>query len=249
MNYTKIYNEIIERGKTRKIKGYKERHHIVPKCVGGKNTKENLVELTAKEHFICHKLLTEIHPEESGLHYAVWSMCHLKNSKHQRTYKIGSREYQRLKENLVVSDETRQKMSENNISFWTGKKLSKEHRQNISNGIDIGLTKYWLGKELSESHKQNIGNSCKNPSKETRRKMSISHIGKNNGFYGKQHTKECREKIRKSKLGKLRSEETRKKMSEAHIGYIQTIVECPHCKKEGGVNAMKRWHFNNCKNK
>ena len=61
MNYTKIYNNIIERAKLRQITNpltqYKEIHHIVPKSVGGSNNKSNLVELTLKEHFLCHKLL------------------------------------------------------------------------------------------------------------------------------------------------------------------------------------------------
>jgi len=24
-------------------------------------------------------------------------------------------------------------------------------------------------------------------------------------------------------------------------------IKCPHCKKEGNIGAMKRWHFDNCK--
>ena len=31
-------------------------------------------------------------------------------------------------------------------------------------------------------------------------------------------------------------------------GKKQKIITCPHCNKSGG-NAMKRWHFDNCKNK
>ena len=30
-------------------------------------------------------------------------------------------------------------------------------------------------------------------------------------------------------------------------GMTQTEVECPHCGKTGGISAMKRWHFDNCK--
>jgi len=56
MNYQKIYDQIIERAKNRKLEGYKEKHHIIPKCLGGPDNKENLVELTAREHFLCHLL-------------------------------------------------------------------------------------------------------------------------------------------------------------------------------------------------
>jgi hypothetical protein len=39
---------------------YTEKHHIIPKCLGGSNEKSNLVKLTAREHFVCHLLLTKM---------------------------------------------------------------------------------------------------------------------------------------------------------------------------------------------
>jgi hypothetical protein len=57
MNYKKIYDSIIDRSKNRILNEYSEIHHILPLSLGGKNNKENLVRLTAREHFICHWLL------------------------------------------------------------------------------------------------------------------------------------------------------------------------------------------------
>ena len=54
MNYLNIYNSIIDRAKTRNLPGYTEKHHVVPKSIGGSDDKSNIVELTAKEHFVCH---------------------------------------------------------------------------------------------------------------------------------------------------------------------------------------------------
>ena len=34
--------------------------HVVPKCLGGSNDTSNLVSLTYREHFICHKLLCKM---------------------------------------------------------------------------------------------------------------------------------------------------------------------------------------------
>ena len=51
---------IVSNAKNRTISGYIEKHHIIPKSCGGSNKKENLVALTAKEHFICHLLLTKM---------------------------------------------------------------------------------------------------------------------------------------------------------------------------------------------
>ena len=94
MNYQKIYNQIIERAQTRQLKGYKEKHHITPVCMGGNNEKSNLTALTAKEHFICHKILCEIYPENEKLRYAFWAMC---NQRNNRNYIVSAREYNRAK--------------------------------------------------------------------------------------------------------------------------------------------------------
>jgi hypothetical protein len=58
--YTHIYYKIIERAKSRTISSYTENHHIIPKSLGGSNNEDNLVLLTAREHFICHLLLTKM---------------------------------------------------------------------------------------------------------------------------------------------------------------------------------------------
>lgn len=63
MNYKKIHDQIIERAKNRKKPScYCEKHHIIPKSLGGSNEKSNLVILTGREHFIIHWLLVKIMP-------------------------------------------------------------------------------------------------------------------------------------------------------------------------------------------
>ena len=53
-----IQNILNTRGRFGISKGeYKERHHIIPKCIGGTNDEDNLIDLYAREHFIAHKLL------------------------------------------------------------------------------------------------------------------------------------------------------------------------------------------------
>jgi hypothetical protein len=97
MDYAKIYNQIIERAKNRILEGYKEKHHIIPKCLGGNNDKENLVELTAREHFLCHMLLCEMYYNSKDLWYALFLMSINKNKKFYQKYKVSSREYERIK--------------------------------------------------------------------------------------------------------------------------------------------------------
>jgi hypothetical protein len=62
MNYQKVYEDLISKCQSRHlIDGYKERHHIIPKSLGGSNDASNLVDLTAREHFIAHFLLARIY--------------------------------------------------------------------------------------------------------------------------------------------------------------------------------------------
>ena len=60
--YTKCYYNIIYKARLRNLPNnvYTEKHHIIPRSLGGNNSKLNLVKLTAKEHFICHLLLTKM---------------------------------------------------------------------------------------------------------------------------------------------------------------------------------------------
>lgn len=76
MNYQKHYDALIERARHRKIEGYSEKHHILPKCLGGSDDPSNLVSLTAAEHYIAHQLLVKLHPGEAKVLYAACLMVH-----------------------------------------------------------------------------------------------------------------------------------------------------------------------------
>jgi hypothetical protein len=60
MNYSKIYDEIVKNRKINEPIGYYEKHHIIPKSLGGDDSSENIVKLTPREHFICHHLLLKM---------------------------------------------------------------------------------------------------------------------------------------------------------------------------------------------
>ena len=62
MNYRKHYGALVERARCRKLNGYVEKHHVLPRCLGGGDEAENLVELTAEEHYIAHQLLVKMYP-------------------------------------------------------------------------------------------------------------------------------------------------------------------------------------------
>lgn len=111
-----------------------------------------------------------------------------------------------------------------------GKVISEETRKKIS----ISLTGYQHTDEVKarmSASKMGMKNTLGHKhSDATKQKMSAAHIGN------------------KSRTGQKRTEAERLKVSIAMLGKSQSILTCPHCQKTGG-NAMKRWHFDNCKGK
>lgn len=96
MNYKKIYDQLVEKCRVRgldksALEGYYEKHHIVPKCMGGGEENENFVLFTGREHFIAHMLLWKMHPNVKGLAFAVNIMSN------RTANKLTSRLYEKLK--------------------------------------------------------------------------------------------------------------------------------------------------------
>lgn len=182
MNYLKIYTQLIEKAKTREsLNGYKESHHIIPKCIGGKDTEDNLVYLTAKEHFIAHLLLTEIYPKSGKLKYALWMMATMENTNQER-YKVSANMYKIIKEQIAKKTiEHRRKISEGLKKAYrekrrtsnAGKKMPKEFGERISKAKK-GMEGTNKGISMSEEQKLKISNTLKGHkvSEETRKKIS-----------------------------------------------------------------------------
>jgi hypothetical protein len=215
MNYQKIYNQIIKRAVTENRKKgsgvYYELHHIIPKCMGGNNDKDNLVLLTAREHFIVHKLLCEIYPNEDKLVYAYWRLCNGKNksivSSHDYDYAkllmanantrrqhtvISKNKISKIHKGKITSDETKRKISESK----KGKITTEETRNKIS----IALS----GKPRSKETKDKISkaNKGKPKSQELKDKISKANKGKPAWNKGIPHSLETKLKISQAKTKK-----------------------------------------------
>jgi len=66
MNYEFHYDELINKyGQKEKPTGYSERHHILPKSMGGTDEDDNLVYLSLREHVLAHHLLWRMHRNPS----------------------------------------------------------------------------------------------------------------------------------------------------------------------------------------
>ena len=135
MNYEKLYQSLIQKRKTNPISKedqYCECHHIIPKSEGGTDDKDNLVNLTAREHFIAHLLLAKIYDD-----YKMW--CALNRLVHGHDFKkynhISSHSYSVLKQNYAIQVS----------KMYKGKKRPKCAQHGINNPM--------FGKHHSEETK------------------------------------------------------------------------------------------------
>lgn len=82
MDYKRIYDSLIDRAKNRVLESYSEKHHVIPRCMGGSDDKDNLVALTPEEHYLAHQLLVKIYPGNHKLvKAAVMMTVHRPNNK------------------------------------------------------------------------------------------------------------------------------------------------------------------------
>ena len=198
MNYQKIHDAIINRARTRTLTDYKERHHIIPKCMGGTDTSENLVDLTAREHFIVHKLLCEIYPDNKKLNDAVWCMINLVNKNHKRGYVVSNREYEylRIRRSIFI----KQGICDGTIKQYDLNDIPKEERIIRSKKANKARQETGYTHSVATIEKIKLSNQNKNISNTQRIQIAttVSSLWKNpNSVY---NTTEYRNKLRESHL-------------------------------------------------
>lgn len=125
MNYSRHYALLVNRAKGRILNCYKETHHIIPKCIGGLDDNTNLVDLTAREHYIAHILLAKIHG--GTLWHAVNLMGRLK--------KYSNRHYEqaRLEHSRLLSEQNKRTKS---------KPKETRHYKCTHCGVDLKYTEF-----------------------------------------------------------------------------------------------------------
>lgn len=126
--YSKTYFTITSNAKQRITEGYTETHHIIPQSLGGSNDKDNLVELTAREHFICHWLLIKMtEGEDRGkMLYALQGMK--AENKFQQRYhtKITARVYEKYR---LEHAENHSKRMKGRKAWNKGIPQTEEHKE------------------------------------------------------------------------------------------------------------------------
>lgn len=193
MNYQSIYGKLVEKAQARtETIGYTEKHHIIPRTLGGSDEISNIVVFTAREHFIAHLLLAKIHGGP------MWHPAHMMSNMKRYT----NRKYEKVREEhakqvsarhsgKVVSEETKRKMSESRKGHSWNKGIPKteEHKQ-----------------KYKESRLASGGWICPESKKEQQR---ITMKGSGNHMWGKTHDDDARRII---------SEANKQKVTCPHCG-------------------------------
>jgi hypothetical protein len=217
--YSKWYFSIIENAKNRTTAGYIEKHHIIPKSMDGDNSAENLVNLTAKEHFICHLLLTKMttgnYNKKMLFAFRQMSMT----GGNQERYKINSRMFTSIKKLIKHTEESKKKMSESHLGLiQTAETIEKRVGKIRGKPLPIKgrSTQTFESKLLiSEGQITYIGNLT----------VEEKKIRLLNSFHNPEIYTEARAaKISKSLSGKPKSEAHKQSMSKKYI-FISPLGE------------------------
>ena len=250
--YSKLYYKITSNAKQRISEGYTELHHIIPQSMGGSNDKENLVELTAREHFICHWLLIKMTEgkDRSKMLYALNGMK--AENRYQQRYhtKITARVYEKYRiEHAHNHSETMKGRTAPN----KGRKMSEEQKQLLR---EKAKANHAGGKVYSEESQQKriakvLG---RKDSDEAKLKKSLALKGKLKGPMSeeqKQIRSDKQKGVAKPKgFGDKVAERMKKEFSENNPNRRPDLQKiCKHCDKTVGPSNYTRWHGDNCRQK
>ncbi len=219
--YQTWYQNITDRARSRTLEGYVERHHVVPRSLGGSDDVGNLVSLTAREHFVCHWLLTKIYTGEAR-------------------YKMINAMY------IMRAEGPYQKRYESKITSRVYNTLREEYSKYISN-LNKGRVQP-LEENIKQKAAQ-TGRKRAPFSDEWREKMSKSKQGENNNRYGTVVLESTRKKIGDKIRGRKQTDEEKARRSAANMGRVKPKKLCPHCNQQIAVNTYPRFHGDRCKHR
>lgn len=154
--FKKVYENLVQtrlvRGTVKKKGDGLNKHHIIPRGMGGEDIENNYVLLTFREHIIAHRLLARIYPNNNELQYAYLRMIQSSHSnRKENTYKL-DKEGNKIPVNVSLKEleELRQKSVEYLRFINLGNKASEETKEILS--------QKHLGMKYSEDTKQRLTN-------------------------------------------------------------------------------------------
>lgn len=255
--YKKFIDNIYAKG--RRELDYKERHHIIPKCINESMYKNNAnkINLTAREHFIAHKILAYCYEDNSyynnKLVCAWFSMSKLKMSSHKRDFSLTSRDYTILRQKYSVARKFMQKeliKSDKYINFiGKGKPASNKGMIWITDGVnnayihkDVNIPKGWHKGSTQNRNEELHSKKLKDAWKRNR----DNRIGENHPMFGKGYLLKGNPRLASTKCKKcMTNGEINKYVNLEEIDYYKSIgFTLGQCRKNNIVKGMTSYMYN-----
>lgn len=223
MNYKRHYESLIERARKRLLSGYVEVHHVLPRCLGGPDDADNLVQLTPEEHYVAHQLLHKMHPHSSSLAYALIVM--LGNPYGQRTNKLYGWVRKRHASNVSVQSK----------KMWNDPEYRAKHKAAMDEvrsrpGYREQFSVIHKGRVKSEQERARISAAWKRPgrkprvfSEQARANMRVAATKRAEERRATGADKVIAEKMRATRVKNgsyAKTDEQRRKISEAQKGRV-----------------------------
>lgn len=159
---------------------YSEKHHIIPRCLGGLDTAENIVSLSARQHFIAHFILAKAYG--GTLWFAYMQMASSPKKLVGRDYKVNSRLYQASK--VEYAKVVSKRMSGRTVSDETKEKLANTRSSKITmvctktdNEIHIDKSEYDTFIKNNKTYKNGRSNKYKDSRKKSKDKITKGSLG------------------------------------------------------------------------
>ncbi len=218
MTYREQYYQIIDFRRQNPVPDneYSEKHHIIPKSCGGTNDPDNLVRLTAAEHYKAHCILPYMYLEEGNKNgytkmlYAWHRLANSPQTSHPNLLFVDeeSEEYEKLRKahkellsgkiawnrGISPDETTRKKISDSLKGKRKGVSISEEHKRKIGEANKVSLkghTPWNKGMPVSETQKE---------------KQRISMRGKLSGskhpLYGTHRSEDVKQRLSESIKGR-----------------------------------------------
>lgn len=177
------YQRFIGSMREQSVDGYAEVHHIVPRSLGGSDDADNLIRLTARQHYIAHWMLWKAYGGVAGRSFYMMSNL-------GKYGKVNSATYAQARENY--SEQVKKQMAvKPNVPVFT-----PEHREKLRQAK--------LGRKLLEETKRKVADAGRGrrASEETRRKISEAKRGIATRGTGWKHSEETRKKMTESQYAR-----------------------------------------------
>jgi len=213
--YLTWYENLVAKAKSRPLpNGYIEQHHVIPVCLGGDNTPENIIALTAREHYIAHLLLWKMSMDKKS-HNKMTMALHVMvngsgNKKQNRSYLVPSRIYEANRKEYVK----------------------------VVSEIMSGPTNVWKGRKHSEETIEKMKAWQNNPV--IKQKQSERVTGEKNPMFGKKHSDEIKKQISSSSTSRwtddLREEQSKRVKEKWQDPEYRTRLEASRKNSEAWLN-------------